>query len=311
MARVVLHAGLHKTGTTALQAFLLDAREELRRHGSLYPRAGALDWLGGGHHNIAWQLAGDRRFEARFGTVDDVAREIAASEMDAILSAEDFESILHTPERLASLREHPALRDRDFVLLFYMRDQVSYLESLYLEMLRHGVGATLEEFAAPLFDIGRIAFHEWVFQFDYAAMQARLQAWGRMDIVGRSYHDMIGGSVIADFVEHVCPGLAADAQPERGNPRDPLAESLLHFFANRQGRLSSAAERATIERIAAAIGMRPVALSSAFCGRLHHRFASSNERPPADAVALEVLFHQSTIDAIAAGIPVMASEGGP
>ena len=319
MARVVLHAGLHKTGTTALQSFLHGARDALRDRGIIYPSAGAFDWLGGGQHNIAWELAGDRRFEARFGTVDDVTREIAESGMDAILSAEDFESIMHRPERFAKLREHPALHDREFVLLFYVRDQAAYLESLYSEMLRHGVGATLEEFAAPLFGTGRIAFREWVFQFQYAAMHARLAAWGRMRVVARNY----SSSVVGDFVDCVCPGLAVNAEPDRSNPRDPLGESLALWFANRQGRQASAEESATIERIVAAVGARPVALSSAFRNRLHGRFASSNaefcratgmgpiaaEPPPADAVALDALFHQDTAHAIAAGIPVMASEG--
>jgi len=51
--RVVLHAGLHKTGTTSLQSFLFGAGEALRRNGFIYPRAGAFEWLGGGQHNIA------------------------------------------------------------------------------------------------------------------------------------------------------------------------------------------------------------------------------------------------------------------
>ena len=34
---VLLHVGVHKTGTTAIQAALADARPELRRAGVLYP----------------------------------------------------------------------------------------------------------------------------------------------------------------------------------------------------------------------------------------------------------------------------------
>ena len=206
------------------------------------------------------------------------------------------------------------------MLLFFVRDQVAYLESLYSEMLRHGVGATLEEFAAPLFGTGRIAFHEWVFQFHYAAMHARLAARGKMQVIARNYR----GSVVGDFIECVCPGVAIGTEEKR-NPRDPLGESLAAFFANRQGRDASAEESATIERIADAVGARPVALSSEFRARLRGRFAASNaefcramgidsisaEEPPPDAVALEALFRQRTVEAIAAGIPVMASEGGP
>jgi hypothetical protein len=34
---IALHIGIHKTGTTALQAALADARPELAAHGVLYP----------------------------------------------------------------------------------------------------------------------------------------------------------------------------------------------------------------------------------------------------------------------------------
>jgi hypothetical protein len=49
---VLLHIGVHKTGSTALQAALAAARPELRELGVLYP--GASD----AHHNAAWAVTG-------------------------------------------------------------------------------------------------------------------------------------------------------------------------------------------------------------------------------------------------------------
>src|SRR5207248_9700162 len=95
--RVLLHVGLHKTGTTALQLFLSNSAEHLQAQGVVYPRSGRPPESTAGHHNIAWQLAGDRRFRSSAGTLDDVASEIASWPGDAILSSEDFESILGTP----------------------------------------------------------------------------------------------------------------------------------------------------------------------------------------------------------------------
>ena len=43
MPRVFVHCGLHKTGTTALQQFLLAVSPSLLKLGILYPRAGRLD----------------------------------------------------------------------------------------------------------------------------------------------------------------------------------------------------------------------------------------------------------------------------
>jgi len=248
-----------------------------------------------------------------------VAREIAESGLHALLSAEDFESILDAPERFAPLCDHPALRDREFVLIIYVRNQASYLESLYLEMLHHGVGAGLAEFSAPIFATGKIIFHEWAFQFDYADMHARLAEWGRMKIVLRNYHRMDEGSVIADFLNRICPAMTADAgrPSEWANPRDPIADSLRMFFGNRCGREPSPSESETLARIAGHVGARPVALSAGLRDRLAQRFAQPNrqlclaagvdaggltEMPPPDAnsVALETLFRPDLLDAIAA-----------
>src|SRR6185437_8931332 len=70
--RLLLHVGLHKTGTTAVQTALAAAAGRLRERHLLYPKAGRpADF--DGHHNVAWQLAGDHRFRPAFGTVNDVA----------------------------------------------------------------------------------------------------------------------------------------------------------------------------------------------------------------------------------------------
>ena len=122
--RVLLHVGLHKTGSTALQRFLANAAEELRVRGVLYPVSGR-PANSEGHHNIAWQMGGDRRFRSFAGTLDDVASEISSFPGDAILSSEDFETILGTPIRFVPLLEHPLLKDHAFTIVFWVRDQAS------------------------------------------------------------------------------------------------------------------------------------------------------------------------------------------
>ena len=39
--KIIIHAGMHKTGTTALQSILAEKRVELRGSGVLYPDCGA------------------------------------------------------------------------------------------------------------------------------------------------------------------------------------------------------------------------------------------------------------------------------
>lgn len=60
---VLLHVGLHKTGTTALQVALADARPELATHGVRYPGTGTFHHravLGGADRKYGWQNNGAR-----------------------------------------------------------------------------------------------------------------------------------------------------------------------------------------------------------------------------------------------------------
>jgi hypothetical protein len=85
-----IHCGLHKTGTTALQAFLRQNTEKLRDAGVLYPYAGCPDSCPAGHHNIAWQLSRDRRYNRGYGGMDALAKEIGDFGGDILLSSEDL-----------------------------------------------------------------------------------------------------------------------------------------------------------------------------------------------------------------------------
>ncbi|HNO15063.1 MAG TPA: hypothetical protein PKH30_02830, partial [Actinomycetota bacterium] len=60
---VLLHVGLHKTGTTALQVALADARPQLADHGVRYPGTGTFQHraiLAGADRKYGWQNNGAR-----------------------------------------------------------------------------------------------------------------------------------------------------------------------------------------------------------------------------------------------------------
>jgi hypothetical protein len=66
MKKIYIHCGFHKTGSTAVQIALSQNAERLRTEGYLYAHTGLVgDRMRQGHHNIAWELAGDRRFDRR------------------------------------------------------------------------------------------------------------------------------------------------------------------------------------------------------------------------------------------------------
>jgi len=87
----VVHAGTHKTGTTAIQRFLAGNRERLARAGLYYPVTGLLSAQLPGHHNAAFEVTGDPRFDRAGGTLDDVLDELArVRPANACISSEGF-----------------------------------------------------------------------------------------------------------------------------------------------------------------------------------------------------------------------------
>jgi hypothetical protein len=88
--RVLLHVGVHKTGSTALQAALATARPELAKHGVIYPGSA------NAHHSAAWAVT-----ERSFGFGDEaqppdprnwrrLSRRIRRHRGRAIVSSEFF-----------------------------------------------------------------------------------------------------------------------------------------------------------------------------------------------------------------------------
>src|SRR5215203_3005331 len=100
--RCFLHIGTHKTGSTSLQVLLYAHPTVLQAHGCLYPKTGRSPDSPAGHHDIAWEISGDARHQRAYGTIDDLAVEIASVPHDIILSSEDFECSICQRDAFAS-----------------------------------------------------------------------------------------------------------------------------------------------------------------------------------------------------------------
>ena len=131
---VHLFIGLHKTGSTALR-FMLDVhRESFARFGFHVPRATWTQtingFFNGGHNNIAWEVCGNRPTVAEFGTVADLAREIASlPERQHILLTEALD--VAQPAHIARLKE--ALAGCDVRPVVFLRNQVDWLQAIFAE----------------------------------------------------------------------------------------------------------------------------------------------------------------------------------
>lgn len=242
MKQLILHCGLHKTGTTAVQNFLTANRGALLRHGVLYPRAGTPENLTG-QHNLAWELGRMRHFRTPFGTIDALFDEIGSFDGRVIVSSEDFEtSILH-PERWARLAGRAQAMGFEVLFVVYLRDVVPHLESVYLQKLRSGYGQEYGVAARTVMETGVLKYYDWEAVFDRRAMVRAIGAIPGARLLLRHYDTLSGGLSEADFREAV--GIAHvdwDApQLYIVNQRDPLAESLRAFLVARSPLLSGSA----------------------------------------------------------------------
>ena len=90
---VVLHIGMNKTGTTALQSYLLSVSSELAKHGIVYPRTGL---MGAAHYGVSASLGfcnagAPSEWKAPLKKLrQGLESEINSHTQQVILSSEDF-----------------------------------------------------------------------------------------------------------------------------------------------------------------------------------------------------------------------------
>jgi hypothetical protein len=130
-----VHIGIHKTGSTALQIFLLNNSKFLKNFSCFYPRNGIS--FGPGHANIAFQILKNEKYYNNNATaLDDIVSELKASDLEkAILSSEIF--CQFNGENVVEFKE--AL---DFVenikIICFVRRQDELFYSWWQESVKHG-----------------------------------------------------------------------------------------------------------------------------------------------------------------------------
>lgn len=260
MKQFIVHCGLHKTGTTAVQNFLTANRGALLRNGVLYPRAGTPDGLTG-QHNLAWELGRMRHFRTHCGTIDVLFDEIGSFEGRVIVSSEDFESSILHPERWARIAGRAQALGFEVLFVIYIRDVVHHLESVYLQKLRSGFGLEYAVTARTVVEDAVIRSNDWEYVFDRRAMVRAIGAIPGARLLLRHYDALSGGTAEADFFTAV--GLAHidwDApQSQLINVRDTIATSLRRFLLARSSSVRDT-ETDIADVITALFDGRPVQL---------------------------------------------------
>lgn len=231
MAKVILHIGTHKTATTTIQNTFAANRALLRRHGLDYPDLGRIP----GHHGLVMQwlylpdvyaLPGGP--EAAWARIGAMAREGRTM----FLSSEEFSRGLPLPRvDLRQLRRH-LQPFAEVEVVCTLRDQLSYLQSVYLEVSKKAApppwgsffhGSLASGFAAGLF-------------LDFNALDDHLRgAFGREEI---RYLDFTAvraspGGMLGRMLEIGGTGLsAAELKPVNGGRANVSPDPLAAWVAN-------------------------------------------------------------------------------
>jgi hypothetical protein len=277
MRKCFLHIGTHKTGTTSIQHLLGLNTSALVQRGYLYPQAGRPEPLPG-HHNLAWEIAGDYRFRSDYGTIDDLIREVKHRPEDVILSSEDFECSLYNISKFSGFISLLQSSGFAVTVILYVRKQADYLPRIYLTLLNFGLTLTFDCILGSTLDRGEFRWRDWIFNFDYCDLLSRVDEKVNVNFIVRSY-DQAGASMCRDFLSILNLTLAdLDVDDEVfENKSLPLRNYLLAFLKNRIGRELFETEELAMNSLVSP-GENKIDLSAGVKRELFRRFSDTNNR---------------------------------
>ncbi|MEE4200355.1 hypothetical protein [Erythrobacter sp.] len=222
--RLIIHPGLHKTGSTYLQHVLNDHHAALAKRGIYY------EWQEGypAHHHAAWRvLQGDAE------PIRAMAQRAAEKGCDTIIfSSEDLEGALYDERPLRAVDKardiagidavewHVVLRDpaKVFQSLFAQLQHHIYYDGfqLFYDTMRRG----FVHFAAPVPESGT---PYWYYTFDPACDLARLHDWNCDPVIAHDFaaQDPFPGASllehlgVLDVIDKLPGDDARNARPKR------------------------------------------------------------------------------------------------
>jgi hypothetical protein len=273
MKKLYLHIGTHKTGTTAIQQALSIHAADLVNANYIVPHTGRIAPQSG-HHNIAWEISGDERFQSDFGGIAQLQTELSSSDADVILSSEDFScAVCRNPGKFKQFVDEMKGWGLRPTIVVYFRNQVGYASSLYKELVRHGLDFDFDAFCQEIISSGQFVWRNWTFPFCYLDFVNKLSALDGTTLVVRCY-DQIEHSAVEDFAQVVGLGTNAIAQTTvRTNMSPPLHFDFKVFYKTLSGYELSTTEAIRIQELLVGTDI-PISVENA--RSIARRFFESN-----------------------------------
>lgn len=139
---VFLHVGPHKTGSSFIQKFLFENKNQLENSGFIYPDLS--NERGEGHHEIAKPGFIEKESKAYF---QNLSNKYLGKDLSLVLSAENFSRLEECDLKL--LKDN--LCCEDIKVLFVVRLPSAVIKSLWCERIKHGNLDSQHEFYLPHF----------------------------------------------------------------------------------------------------------------------------------------------------------------
>jgi hypothetical protein len=197
--KVILHIGIHKTGTTAIQFFGTRNREALAQRGCLYP---SVYTKFNAHHPLPWAL-GVRHPDRPEGVSPEA---IAAAILDEA-KAKNVDKILLSSEEFRNLERVPLLMqlkqlfaDCETEVVIYLRRQDDFLVSKYGQHVR------MYAIRYPSTILDFYLRHNYVARYNYWELTHRwAKAFGDEALRVKVYDKRLfpNGNVLEDFFQTI------------------------------------------------------------------------------------------------------------
>lgn len=223
-----IHAGMHKTGTTALQHFLHFNRDILAENGLYYPLAGVPDrranW---GHHDIMDVLnkSADRSL------LSDLRQE-CVKQPQIVLSSERFYGFKN-PEIFTPLLRR--FRKWTPKIVIYLRQQDRYVEAIYRQNVKaNGMQDDILTFAKRI--------HR---RLDFLALVNRLaEITGPEGVIVRPYEkSALAGDICTDFFQTIGHSIPDQAQRPKATKNPGLSREGIRLMIEANVKFAGKSDR--------------------------------------------------------------------
>lgn len=196
MPKLILHTGLHKTGTTSVQKMLHQNRAGLARQGFLYPQTGLADGVANwGHHPLAYALRSPQTGREIWTAL---RAEVEAAQLPNVIVSSEELSLLPFPT-FPALQPYRLIAELfkgyQIIVLCYLRPQEDMAASLYNHHVK-SVGET-RDILAFLADVApRLDYMQYLHVASAALGDAALH-------VRRYGPQWLQGDILEDLAQHI------------------------------------------------------------------------------------------------------------